>query len=266
MSKEIDAHTKSIDQARLTATLLSLLTVQSYPGSERECAEMYASQLEAAGMEVELDAAYSGSPSVIARLTGGPGPVLQFVGHLDTVPVEHPAPYLRNNIVFGQGSCDMKAGLAAFAETAAILATSRGSLRGSLLITAYGQHEGSTTGTMHEPLRDLMRRGIRGDAIIVGDCTDGYAPTKGKGALIFDLTFSRNGTTEHELFGRQNVGHPLNAACRFVEAMTERSSSWPIKDAELGNETFFVGSLQGGEMYNTVPTAARVQGTQCRVA
>ena len=251
-----------VDEDRLVARLLELVAIRSHPGHEAECAEAYAAMLLSAGMRVDIERERPHSGTVIARGPESGGRVLQLAGHLDTVPVDHPPPRLEGRTVYGRGSCDMKAGLVAFAEVAQVLHDAGVALDGSLLVTAYGQHEGSDDGTMHEPLRDLMRRGIRGDAAIVGDCTHGALSLKGKGSLIFDVTFSRPGVPEHELFGDASVANPLQAALRFVAAMEERASVWDAHDRDLGGETFFVGSIESGEIYNTVPTSARLQGTR----
>lgn len=253
---------EAVDRDRLARRLIDLVEVRSFPGEERECALLYAEMLRDCGMEVEIDEGDPRSPSVVARYGDRKGRTLQFAGHLDTVPVAHPAPYIDDGVIYGRGSSDMKAGLAAFAEVVIVLREQEVELDGSILITAYGQHEGSLTNTMHEPLRVLMRRGIKGDAVIVGDCAHGELPLKGKGSLIFDLTFSRPGNPEHELFGRQGIPHPLVAAHRFISAMEERRQTWTAYDTDLGGESFFVGSFHSGDVYNTVPTTARIEGTR----
>lgn len=247
---------------RITHRLMDLLAVPSFPGDERACALVYAEMLRDAGMEVELDERFDGSPSVVARLRGAPGPTLQLAGHLDTVPVAHPNPALQDGVVSGRGSSDMKAGLAAFVEVASTLASSGEEFHGTLLVTAYGQHEASPNNTLHEPLRDLLRRGVHGDAALVGDCCKGYVPLKGKGSLIFDVEFSRPGKPEHELFGQLATPNPLVAALRFAHDLQERSAGWNAFDEHLGGETVFFGALHSGDIYNTVPTTARIEGTR----
>src|SRR5688572_11535028 len=105
-----------VDADRLRDLTMEMVRIPSWPGEETAMAGHFAGLLERGGLRVEQDHACPESPSVIGRWRGVDGPVLQFDGHTDTVPVEHPAPYERDNILHGRGSADMKCGLAGIAE------------------------------------------------------------------------------------------------------------------------------------------------------
>ena len=55
------------------------------PGNERALQERLAAELTEAGFECELLAAEPERPNLLARLRGGDGPTLAYLGHVDTV-------------------------------------------------------------------------------------------------------------------------------------------------------------------------------------
>jgi acetylornithine deacetylase/succinyl-diaminopimelate desuccinylase-like protein len=52
------------------------------------------------------------------------------------------------------------------------------------------------------------------------------------------------------------------AAHRFVSLLEDRAKSWTLVDPDLGPETFFIGAIRGGDLYNRVPVMARIDGTR----
>src|SRR3954470_19184274 len=100
------------------------------PGNEQAAQEFLKEMLESAGFECELLAAVEGRPNLVARLRGGSdGPVLCFLGHVDTVladagdwSVDPWSGELRDDCVWGRGAFDMKGQVAS--EIAAVCALS----------------------------------------------------------------------------------------------------------------------------------------------
>jgi succinyl-diaminopimelate desuccinylase len=262
MSGLADTLEGAIEPERLLARAVELVAIPSAPGEEGPVGLAFVAMLRAAGMAVTVEERFPGSPSVIGRLAGASGgPVLQLAGHLDTVPVDHEPPEVRDGLLIGRGACDMKAGLAAIAEVAAGLGAA-GVFKGTLLVTAYGQHEGSLAGTLHEPLRDLLRRGVHGDLVYIPEGPHLTLPVAGKGSIIVEVHLERDGEPEHELFVAPGTPNPVLAAYRFVELVRETSYGWKTIDTDVGNDTFFLGAIRGGDLYNRVATAARIDGTR----
>jgi acetylornithine deacetylase/succinyl-diaminopimelate desuccinylase-like protein len=138
----------------LLARLIRFDTVNP-PGNERPAIEFLARYLADAGLETELLGAEPGRPNLIATLSSGgpgtagagsgdpgpPGPVLCYLGHVDTVLAD--ASEWRHDpwsgevvegFVWGRGAIDMKSQVAAEAVAAASLARdgwrpARGALR-----------------------------------------------------------------------------------------------------------------------------------------
>jgi len=251
-----------VDAERLQQTTLNLVRIRSYTGDTWEVASAYARHLEQIGLEVEVLRDFPNDPCVVARLRGaGGGPTLEFNGHLDTVPVDHPAPYITDGRIYGRGSADMKGGLAAMAEAARVLAESGLRLKGDLLLVAHGLHEAPDG--HGEDLLDLVRRGIRGDAVIITEVASDTLPVVGLGQAAFDFTITRPGESSHELLTPPGTPHPILAAVRLVNLMQARHNELAqVKIPYVGAESFFVGILHGGDFFNRWTNACRLVGTR----
>lgn len=251
-----------VDAGRLEALTLQLTRIRSYTGDTREVAAFYARYLEQIGLAVEVIQDYPNDPCVVARLRGiGGGPTLEFNGHLDTVPVEHPAPSVADGRISGRGTADMKGGLAAMAEAARVIVESGMRLKGDLLLVAHGLHEAPDG--HGEDLLDLVRRGIKGDAVIIAEVASDTLPVVGLGLAIFDVTISRSGEATHELLTPAGTPHPILAAVRLVNLMQTRHAELAqVAIPYVGHESFFVGILQGGDFFNRWTNACRLVGTR----
>jgi acetylornithine deacetylase/succinyl-diaminopimelate desuccinylase-like protein len=246
-----------VDADRLQQATLDLVRIRSYTGDTREVAAAYARHLEQIGLEVEVLRDFPNAPCVVARLRGaGGGPTLEFNGHLDTVPVDHPAPRVADGRIFGRGSADMKGGLAAMAEAARVIAESGRRLKGDLLLHEAPDGHG-------EDLLDLVRRGIKGDAVIITEVASDTLPIVGLGQAAFDFTITRPGESSHELLTPPDTPHPILAAVRLVNLIQARHAELAkIPIPYVGPESFFVGIFQGGDFYNRWTNSCQVMGTR----
>ena len=118
--------TSVADQAvELTRELVALDTVNPalVPGApgERPAVELLATRLEPRGFEIEI-VGPPDRPSLIATHRGRGGQSLALNGHLDTVGVEGmDDPFsarIEGDRMYGRGTCDMKAGVAAMVVAA----------------------------------------------------------------------------------------------------------------------------------------------------
>jgi succinyl-diaminopimelate desuccinylase len=138
-----------VDAVALAQELIRFETVNP-PGPEKACAEHLARMLEPHGFAVERYEHQSSRTNLVARLPGTEPSLapLVFTGHLDTVPLgQQPwsvppfAGEIRGGRLYGRGSSDMKAGVAAFVS-AAVEVGSAGELQRGLyqvpVIRTYG--------------------------------------------------------------------------------------------------------------------------------
>jgi acetylornithine deacetylase/succinyl-diaminopimelate desuccinylase-like protein len=120
--------------------------------AEAAMANYFEKRLTELGLETSSRDISSGRRNVWGRLKGsGNGPTVLLAGHLDTVGVTGYdnafEPKLKDGRIFGRGSCDMKAGFAAYLEVARILINSGKELSGDLIITGVVDEEHAMTGS-----------------------------------------------------------------------------------------------------------------------
>lgn len=145
--------------------------VPGAPG-EGPAARLLAEVLRGWGARVELMEAAPGRPNVVARFGGEAGAgarSLMLNGHLDVVGTEGMAhaPFAadeRAGRLYGRGSADMKAGIAAMCAAAA-RACAAGA-RGEIVVAAVIDEEYESLGT-----RALLAAGVRADAAVVTEPT-----------------------------------------------------------------------------------------------
>jgi acetylornithine deacetylase/succinyl-diaminopimelate desuccinylase-like protein len=253
-----------IDLERIKKTTLDFVKISSPTGEEREFLEHYGNYLRDIGLDVELDYDYpnSHSPNVIAVLKGkAKEPVLQFDGHGDTIPVGTALPAIKGDRIFGRGACDMKAGLAAMAETARVLKESGIQLQGSLLLTAHGGEE-APVGTSQE-LKALLQKGIHGQACIIPEPTKDSLALVSKGMCNWNISIERPGKSIHEIECGPTTSNPIMLGHRFLEILLKNAASFSKNPHPvLGAESLFIGIFQGGDFFNRLPTECRLSGTR----
>lgn len=249
-----------VDPERLKDLALELVRIPSPPGQERAVAEAYAGYLSKIGLEVTLDEEYPDSPSVIARLKGtADRPILQLDGHTDTIDLAGPIPRYEDGYLYGRGTEDMKAALAAMAEAARVIIASGIRLGGGLLLTAHGRHESGT----NETLASLLQKGIHGDAAIVAELGGHNLPIMGLGLAIFELRISRDGKILHENIAPPGLPHPILAGARALQLLQERAKDLAQHPLPyVGPETIFVGRFQSGDYFNRLPTTCILAGAR----
>jgi acetylornithine deacetylase/succinyl-diaminopimelate desuccinylase-like protein len=143
------------DRRRSEAVALAgeILRVDSTNGNETAVAEVLASYLADAGVEVELVSRDPARANLVARIPGtGGGPSLALVGHSDVVPADardwtHP-PFAGvlddDGFLWGRGAVDMKNEVAA--RTAAMASLARSGWRGTgdlLLVVVADEEDGA---------------------------------------------------------------------------------------------------------------------------
>jgi acetylornithine deacetylase/succinyl-diaminopimelate desuccinylase-like protein len=250
-----------VDADRLRDLTLELVEVASPTGDTAEVARLYAKRLEEIGMEVELlDDVFPATPTVVARLRGAePGPTIVLNGHLDTVPIPHAPPRIKDGLVFGRGSADMKGACAAAAEAVRVLGESP--FEGEVVIVAIGLHE--APGGRGEDLKHLLESGFRADMAVVCELSGHDVAVAHMGQATVEITVFRPGMPTHELQTPKGTPHPLHAAARVIDAIGGRNQELSaVEHPWVGAETYFVGEVHGGDFYNRFPTACRIVGTR----
>jgi acetylornithine deacetylase len=232
--------------------------VAGAPGEGR-VARVLADVLAAWGFRVDVREAAPGRPNVIARVgEAKPGSrSLMLNGHIDVVGVEGMThqPWdanVRDGKLYGRGSSDMKAGVAAMCAAAARAATaSDGSLDGELIIAAVVDEEYSSLGT-----RALVAEGMRADAAIVTEPTGLRIMPAHKGFVWVDVAVV--GRAAHG--SRWDVGvDAIRHAGLLLAALDALDADLlPVRDHPLlGRPSLHASTIEGGIGLSTYPDKCR---------
>lgn len=244
------------DALTLTQEIVRINTINP-PGREDACARHLGHILEAAGFSLDYHAIDEGRSNLVARIGNGQGAPLCFTGHIDTVPLGA-AHWKRDPFagetdagrLYGRGTSDMKAGVAAFVVAAAKLAPKLRNTPGLVLIITAAEETGCEGAFKLVRERDLGRAG----AIVVAEPTSNYPFVGHKGA--FWLRARAHGVTAHGSMPERGVNAVYKAA-RAVGALERFRFDTP-PHALMGQSTLNVGSFHGGLNINSVPDEAVV--------
>ena len=246
------------DAIALTRKLLKFDTVNP-PGQERECARSAGALLEQWGYRVEYHEYAEGRTSVIASAGGSEAkPPLCLTGHLDVVPLgtrkwsrEPFTGETDGDRLYGRGSSDMKAGVAAILIAARAFAGKLDRTPGITLVLTAAE-EGGCIGSQH--LASLPKVMGRAGAIVVGEPTSNYPLVGHKGSIKFHAAF--RGVSAHGSMPQLGV-NAIYAAARAVarlEGFSFDAAPHPI----MGSPTLNVGTFEGGAGVNLVPDSAMI--------
>ena len=182
------------------------LLVPGAPG-EADAAACLAACLRESGLDVTVTEVAPGRPNVVGVLEGAqPGPTLLLCGHLDTVGVEGMdspfTPVERDGRLYGRGTQDMKAGVAACVGAVRLLAA-EGLAKGRVLIAGVVDEEYASLGA------EALVRDWRADGAVITEPTDLSVAVAHKGFAWLEAADVRQGRT---------------AAARTTDAT--RSSQW----------------------------------------
>lgn len=245
------------DVVELTRALVAMDTINP-PGNEHQCCSYLAGLLEDMGFDVVVSEFANGRSNLVARFgLEGPGTVpICFTGHVDTVPlgnepwtVDPFAGEIRDGKIFGRGSTDMKAGVAAMTVAAANKVSLLKSKARIALVFTGGEETGcdGAKALCGEP--DLL--GTAG-AVVVGEPTSNQPLVGHKGALWLHAV--SRGVSAHGSTPELGV-NAVYAACRAVGKIEDFGFNVSPHDV-IGGPSINVGRIQGGININSVPDLA----------
>jgi acetylornithine deacetylase len=226
--------------------LAELVAIPSVTTEERAICDFLASWLVERGLPVRVD------DRNLAVQVGGPGPVLLFSSHHDTVPVgsgwtvDPFAPMVHAGRMSGRGSNDAKASIAAFSCAMVALAADPPP-RGSVVFAATCEEERGRNGLE----RFLPSLGPI-DAAIVGEPTDLRPAVAQNGLLILDLV--AKGRAGHAA-RPQLALNPIEIAARDIAAL--HALTWEPEDPHVGPMTLAVTQITAGSAHNVIPDECR---------
>jgi succinyl-diaminopimelate desuccinylase len=224
------------------------------PGDEALCIDYLARLLEKTGLSVKSYEFAPNRPSLIARLSGTSNdPPLCFTGHVDVVPLGS-QPWSQRPFggdivegrLYGRGSSDMKAGIAAFVEAVRINSSTRLS-RGITLVITSGEETGC------QGAFDLVKRDVLGSAslLVVAEPSSNELVLAHKGSLRLAVT--ARGKTAHS--SMPDLGdNAIYKAANWISRL-EQFEIAKSKHPLLNSTTLCITTIHGGLNINSVPDA-----------
>lgn len=263
----------AVDEAETIQLLQDLVRIESPYFEEDEIVEFVYDWLDARDLEPEYHrvsepevTGYEGR-NVLARLEGTDcdAPTLMLNAHVDTVELvegwdEDPVSgRIENGKLYGQGSADMKAGLAAAMVAFDAVASADRSLQGDLLLTAVVDEEGPYGLGTDQLIRDgitddcemaivtepgpaLARDGLENPALFLG----------ARGRFLYDIEV--RGTAAHASAPTRGTNAVVDAG-RLADAMVDLPvGSHPL----LGDGSICPLGIEGGSETLSVPERCRL--------
>lgn len=225
---------------------------------EKRMADHYEACLKALGLEVESKEVAPGRRNVWGRLRGkGEGPTILLAGHLDTVgvPGYHQPfePLVNDGKLHGRGSCDMKAGLAAYLEVVRQIQACGVSLKGDLLVAGVVDEEHTMLGSV-----DFGQTGPKADFALIAEPTSLAVACAHKGQI--NTTLRTYGRSVHS-----SVPELGENAIMYMAAILEELRDYEGDLAErpehrlCGKPKFSAGVIRGGTNVSSVPDCCELE-------
>jgi succinyl-diaminopimelate desuccinylase len=245
------------DAVALTRTLLQFDTINP-PGRERDCAQHAGHLLEEWGFRVQYHEYEPGRTSVVARAGGSDAKApICLTGHLDTVALganrwtkDAFAGETDGDKLYGRGSSDMKAGVAAILLAARTFAKRLSGTPGVVIVLTAAE-EGGCIGSQQLARTELLGKA---GAMVVGEPTSNYPYIGHKGSVKFHASFK--GVSAHGSMPQLGVNAIYKAARAVskLEGFDFHAKAHPI----MGEPTMNVGTMTGGSGVNMVPDTAKI--------
>jgi len=223
---------------------------------EAQIADAIDAHMRAIGLEVHRQNVAPGRPNVIGVLEGSePGRSLMLCGHIDTVGVagmESPfTPNIRDGRLYGRGSQDMKAGVAAMIDAARV-AREKGFRKGRLIIANVVDEEYASIGA------DALVREWKADAAVVTEPTDLQIGVAHKGfawAMVETRGRAAHGSRPED--GRDAILRMGRVLTRLEHLDRELQSRKP--HLLLGTGSLHASIIEGGRELSSYPDLCRLQ-------
>nr|WP_296776176.1 M20/M25/M40 family metallo-hydrolase [Rhodococcus sp. (in: high G+C Gram-positive bacteria)] len=245
-----------MDSTGLLTELVSLRSVSGDPGPQRTMMDTVVSIVRSRIPHIDVVGEQDGAHPWLLVTNDAPStaPRLMFACHVDTVPIGELANWefdpfaasIENGLLLGRGTSDMKAGLVA--ATAAVIEAMDMGRPVALLLTS--DEEIGSLGAA--AARHAVAESVVG-AVIVPEATGNRIHPGHRGALWLDV--STKGIAAHG----STPSKGESAIMKLVDVLARARTELPLGTHPfLGDETFNVGTIDGGSAPNIVPDAAHV--------
>jgi acetylornithine deacetylase/succinyl-diaminopimelate desuccinylase family protein len=269
-----------LDPVEILAQLVAIPSVNPMgravcgpPFYEDRLTEYLEAMFRRLGLSVARQPVEPGRENLLARLEGDVPPerggrVILLDAHQDTVPVEGMTiepfrPEIRDDRLYGRGSCDAKGGMAAMLAAVARLAVQRPPGMPTVLLSCTVNEEYGFSGARAlTKLWTGRSSGLlagRPDVALVAEPTGLDVVVAHKGVVRWKCHTSGRAAHSAEPQAGENaiykMAHLLVAIQRYAEQLVGEVASHPL----CGPATLSVGTIHGGLSVNTVPDRCTIE-------
>ena len=258
----IDEIIGKLDSAYTRRVLEEMIKINSVVGREGELAFYLKEELEAIGLDCEMHDVEPDRPNIYGRMMGeSPGKRLNFNGHTDTVPIVEGwdmdpfTPIVREDKMYGLGSCDMKGGIACTLNMLRAISNSGHTLQGELSFSGVIDEEAYGKGAKAMLETDLA--GV--DAIVLAEPYPGDEtkpiPLGITGKILYDIKVK--GKAAHGF--RPQLG--INAVEDAGKILANLDDLEFMDHPDFGTGNYSTLKIEGGyEIYSViVPASCRFE-------
>ena len=262
------------EMVAFTAALVRIPTVNPPGEAYDDCARFIGNRLAADGFDVEYFVA-DGRPehsaryprvNVVGGRRGGPGPVVHLNGHFDVVPagagwtLDPFGGIVRDGKIYGRGSCDMKAGIAAAVFAAEAIKRAGVRLSGTIEISGTVDEEsGGFAGVAWLAEQGRVAKD-RTDYVIIPEPLDVDRICIGhRGVYWFELT--TRGRIAHGSMpflgvnAIEGMGHVLQAIKSELQpVLAARTTAMPVVPDGARHATININGIDGGQPVGGIQT------------
>jgi len=227
---------------------------------EDAVADYVATFLRGAGIDVERQEVLPGRPNAIGQMERRSGaPTLVFEAHTDTIPatnmrVEPFEPTIAEGKLYGRGSCDTKASLAAMLVAFKRLAESRDRPDVNLVLAATVDEEYRFRGILH-----ALENGLTANFAVCGEPTGLRVVIAHNGAVRWRIRTSGVSTHSSRCDESVNAIYRMAKVINALEEFHETQLRSRPAHRLVGSPSLSVGRIHGGQTVNTVPGSATIE-------
>ncbi len=253
----MDEILKELDNDYTQKVLKEMIKIESIVGHEGDYASYLKDELLSFGVQCTMDEVEPGRPNLYGKLFGeSPGKKLNFNGHTDTVPIVEGwdfdpfDPIVKNDKMYGLGSCDMKAGIACILNAFRAISNSGYNFKGELSFSGVIDEEAYGKGAKAMLKTDLANC----DAIVLAEPYPGNEskpiPLGITGKILYDITVK--GKAAHAFRPQLGINAIEDAGTILANLKKLQFKDHP----EFGNGNYSTLKIEGGyEIYSVIVPA-----------
>jgi acetylornithine deacetylase len=221
---------------------------------------------------IPVDRGYEGRPNIVATWKGaGGGRSILLNGHTDVIPVgngegwsDNPwSAKIKDGLIYGRGSCDMKSGVASHILAVEFLKSAGIKLKGDVLINVVIDEEVSGHGTL-----DTVIRGYTADAGISGETSALAVQPACIGRIWFEIEIQGKAAgiqRRYQGVSGIELGYKITKAVEALEAKRVATVKHPLYPKPIDALPCMIGAFQAGSFPSSFAATCLLKGSMATV-